>query len=147
MNLDVIFQWANSLALLGWVFLVIGLFIPVRFTLKLGLTLPILLSALYFALALVYFWDMQGGFDSLSNVMALFTQPELVLIGWVHYLAFDLFVGWCIARDSREQGISRWLVIPALFMTFLLGPVGLILYLIFRLSNRWSQPSVVEAQA
>ena len=64
--------------------------------------------------------------------MVLFTDPYLVTVGWIHYLAFDLFVGCWEVNDSRKQGISHWFVIPCLLLTFLLGPTGLVLYFLIR---------------
>jgi hypothetical protein len=73
-----------------------------------------------------------GGFGSLPALMVLFTDPALVTVGWIHYLAFDLFVGCWEVNDSRKQGINHWLVIPCLLLTFLLGPIGLALYFVLR---------------
>jgi hypothetical protein len=70
-----------------------------------------------------------GGFNSLSNVMLLFTDRWLVLAGWVHYLAFDLFIGSWQVRDARRNGVPFWLVAPCLVLTFMFGPIGLLLYL------------------
>lgn len=70
-----------------------------------------------------------GGFGSLQELSLLFAQPEALLAGWLHYLAFDLFVGAWEARDAAERGISKWLVAPCLFFTLMAGPLGLLLYL------------------
>ena len=51
-----------------------------------------------------------------------------MLVGWVHYLVFDLFVGAWIVRDARRRGIHHGLVLPCLFFTLMLGPIGLLLY-------------------
>ena len=56
----------------------------------------------------------------------------LLLAGWIHYLCFDLFIGSWEVRDAKAQGISHWLVIPCLFLTFMFGPVGLLLYFALR---------------
>ena len=64
--------------------------------------------------------------------MALFDSPGGATIGWIHYLAFDLFVGIWIARNADAQQISRWLQIPILFITLMAGPFGLLLYLLLR---------------
>lgn len=58
---------------------------------------------------------------SLAGIGALFTDPRAVLIGWVHYLAFDLWVGAWEAEDGRRTGLSHWLVAPCLFLTLMLG--------------------------
>ena len=73
-----------------------------------------------------------GGFGSLAAVSVLFTVDELLLAGWVHYLAFDLFVGAWEVRDSQSRGIHHLLVIPCLLATFMAGPAGLLLYWILR---------------
>jgi len=134
MIMDEYFQWANGLALMGWIFLIIGLFLPPRINRRFGLTVPVLISCFYLAMVLVHFSSSDGAYDSLANVMLLFQKKEMVLAGWAHYLAFDLFVGWCIANDARQLAITRFLVIPSLLLTFLFGPVGLLLHLIVRTS-------------
>lgn len=131
MTPDSLFNLANTAALLGWLILVGWLYLPPTRQQQarwLGLVVPLLLSCLYTAAILTYFSGSEGGFDSLDNVMVLFTNLGTVLAGWVHYLAFDLFIGWCIALDSTKHRISRWFVIPCFGFTFLLGPMGLLLY-------------------
>lgn len=80
----------------------------------------------------LFFGKAEGGFDSLANVMKLFTNEWSVLAGWIHYLAFDLFVGAWEVKDSQEKGISHWFVIPCLVLTFLFGPIGFLLYSVLR---------------
>ena len=94
----------------------------------LGAGLIGLLSLLYAVLALAFFFRVPGGgFGTLAEVMRLFTVPEVALAGWVHYLAFDLAVGlwWSVQADQR--GVSRWLQAPVLFVTFMFGPLGLLM--------------------
>ncbi len=74
----------------------------------------------------------RGGFSSLHGVAELFSNPWLLLAGWVHYLAFDLFVGTWEVRDSLERGVPRLLVVPCLLLTFMLGPVGFLTYHVTR---------------
>lgn len=62
----------------------------------------------------------------------LLGSPAGTTIGWIHYLAFDLFVGRWVYLDSRERGFSAWLVSPILFFVLMLGPFGLVLYLALR---------------
>lgn len=70
--------------------------------------------------------------SDLDGVLALFSHPHGILIGWAHFLIFDLFVGAWIARDRARKGISHWLVLPCLFFTLMFGPLGLLLYVIVR---------------
>lgn len=73
-----------------------------------------------------------GSFTSIEGVRTLFSTDVGILIGWTHYLVFDLFVGAWEARDAQRRGFSHWLLIPCLIFTFMLGPIGLFLYLILR---------------
>ncbi|WP_422060322.1 ABA4-like family protein [Sphingopyxis sp.] len=73
-----------------------------------------------------------GDFSSLAGVMKLFDAPGGAVLGWVHYLAFDLFTGMWIARDADNKGFSRIAQVPFLFLTLMAGPVGLFLWLLVR---------------
>lgn len=73
-----------------------------------------------------------GDFSSITGVMKLFDTPGGVVLGWVHYLSFDLFVGMWIARDADAKGFSRVVQFPFLFLTLMVGPVGLFLWLVVR---------------
>ena len=96
---------------------------------------PLLIAALY-AWLLTQKWPAGGGFGSLNAVAMLFSSPYALLAGWVHYLAFDLFIGAWQIRDGLRLGISRWLILPCQILTFLVGPVGLALYLLLKLVMR-----------
>ncbi|MBF5044988.1 DUF4281 domain-containing protein [Aggregicoccus sp. 17bor-14] len=65
----------------------------------------------------------------LPPVAALLGTPEGATIGWVHFLAFDLFVGRWAYLDARERGVSPWLMAPVLLLTLMMGPLGLLAYL------------------
>ena len=131
-----LFQYAGQLTMLGWILLAL---VPqwkyTRPIVQYGI-ISILLSFLY--AYLIFFGGDGGGIDisafgSLEGVMGLFTDPRAVLAGWVHYLAFDLWVGSWEVGDALKRGINRWLVLPCLLFTFMLGPVGLLMYLLLRL--------------
>ena len=84
-----------------------------------------------------YFGRPEGaGFGSLAGVALLFSVPELLLAGWIHYLAFDLFVGAWEVKDAQQAGIHHVAVIPCLFATLIFGPGGLVLYWIIKLTYR-----------
>ncbi|KAI9184480.1 hypothetical protein H9P43_003533 [Blastocladiella emersonii ATCC 22665] len=57
-----------------------------------------------------------------------------IAAAWQHYLAFDLFVGWAIARDAEIVGISKLIVAPCMFFTLMLGPNGSGMYLLAKLA-------------
>jgi len=130
-----IFEVTNIYAMLCWLVL---LFAPRR-----EQALPLLFMAGCGLLALTYavlivglmsgMFDADGprsqDFSSLAGVMALFDSKGGATIGWIHYLAFDLFVGIWAARNADRRGIARWMQILVLPFIFLLGPLGLVLYL------------------
>lgn len=97
---------------------------------------PLALGSFYaVCLALSLFFGVgseDAGFTSIGAVSALFDHPNGVLIGWTHYLVFDLFVGAWIGRDALRRGVTHWLAAPGMFFSFLFGPVGLVIYLIGR---------------
>ena len=109
-----------------------------------GLAVPVLLAIAYTGLVLAFWSRAPGGFGSLPEVMALFTMPEIALAGWIHYLAFDLFVGAWEVRTARREGIAFLLVLPCLVLTFLFGPAGFLVFSGLR-AARLAQRGVVEA--
>lgn len=69
---------------------------------------------------------------TLDGLATLLGNPAGVAVGWIHFLAFDLFVGRWEYLDSREKGISAWLASPCIFLTLMFGPLGFLLYLVLR---------------
>lgn len=95
--------------------------------------IPCLLGLVYLFAFLTSPGAPEGAsFGSLPGVMAFFTVPHAVLAGWVHYLVFDLFVGAWEVRDARRRGVPHLWLLPCLFFTLMLGPIGLLLYLALR---------------
>jgi hypothetical protein len=131
MSPDALFQIANPLAMTGWLVLALSPLAP-RAAQGWAHGVVLLQSVFYAALVLAFWAEAQGGFDALGNVQALFRQPEIALAGWVHYLAFDLFVGAWAVRAARAEGIAHALVLPCLIPIFLFGPAGLIAFAILR---------------
>ena len=132
MKAEQFFSIASTIAMLSWIVLVIAPRWIVTRKIILSGVIPLLLSVAYLILIILFFGKSEGGFDSLANVMKLFTNEWVVLAGWIHYLAFDLFVGTWEVKDAQEKSISHWFVIPCLVLTFLLGPIGFLLYSILR---------------
>jgi hypothetical protein len=128
MSFAQLFSIANTAALLGWACLILA---PrhrlVIGTLRYGLIAA--LSVTYAALILLYFFRIQGGgFNSIAEVRALFLSDGGLVAGWVHYLAFDLFIGIWIAEEADRAGTSRLVQAPILVATFMFGPIGLLLH-------------------
>ena len=99
-------------------------------------------------LSMAMFFGMGAGnadFNSAAGVSRLFSHPLGVMIGWSHYLVFDLFVGAWEARDAQRRGVAHWMLVPCLFFTLMFGPVGLLLYLAIRLATGKGGWSLAEA--
>lgn len=128
MSAEQLFSIANSVALVSWLALV---FLPrMRWVTQhiTSLIVPGLLAITYAALIVTQWGGSQGGFGSLAAVAQLFSNPWLLLAGWIHYLAFDLLVGTWETRDAAQHGVPHLLVVPCLALTFMFGPAGWLAY-------------------
>ena len=133
MSPDSVFQTCSTIAMVGWiVLLVISPFWSSFDKFLIGIIITLF--------AIVYAWLIfqvftPGDFEkfgSLNGVMDLFTNKTAVTAGWVHYLAFDLLTGIWIKKDAQKYNIHHLILIPCLLLTFMLGPIGLLLYLLVR---------------
>lgn len=139
------FQLANLFAATGWAVLILG---PRRFAWLAQIpatAIPALLGAAYLVLVSLFFAATEGGYSSLEDVRTLLSSDAILLAGWIHYLAFDLFVGAWIARQCDRAGTSRWIQAPILLATFQFGPAGLVLYFALRAGARLTRPQPLEA--
>lgn len=132
MTPDLLFQITSTLAMISWVVLLLFARQPIVTRLILPIGACGLLSLCYLYLIVTAMGQTEGGFGSLSDVALLFQNQDLLLAGWIHYLAFDLFIGCWEVRDARRHDIPILYIVPAMFLTFMFGPVGLIAYLLIR---------------
>ena len=63
-------------------------------------------------------------------VVDMFSEREVILVGWLHFLAFDLFVGrWTWKRlMATEQPI--YISFPVLLFSMMVAPLGALLGLV-----------------
>lgn len=129
MTPDTLFSLSSTLVLPAWLILI---FAPRRWPLLNAIpafVVPVMLSALYTVMVLSHFSKADGGFGSLSDVRLLFSDDWALLAGWVHYLAFDLFIAaWAVGKMDYA-GVSRIIqgfILPAIF---LFGPIGFLIAL------------------
>ena len=137
MSPEIIFQICTFGVIPAWILLIL---LPkwkwttniVQFAL-----IPALLSLTYIFIYFIKPARVEGaGMESLNSLVILLSSPHSALIAWLHFLAFDLFVGAWIVRDSTGLSIHPVLVAPCLLLTFAFGPIGLLLYLMLRLALR-----------
>jgi hypothetical protein len=126
-----LFSIVNPIASIGWILLIV-LPRPRWANIAAAWAIPGALAIIYVLVIGTHIVGSPGGFSSLPAVATLFANPWLLLGGWIHYLAFDLFVGSWEARDARERGVPHLALIPCLLLTFLFGPAGWLLYLLAR---------------
>ena len=147
--MDTIFSVCSTLAMIGWLGLAL---LPGRrwmVEIVARIAIPSVVAATYLFLMATNYGNTPAGagYGSLDAVASLFTVRGLLLAGWIHYLAFDLFVGSWEVSDARASGIRHAWVLPCLFATFMVGPIGLALYFLVKLAHRLIRPRVVEQPA
>jgi hypothetical protein len=136
---EVLFSHANTVAIAGWILLILG---PRRFYWFNAITLWIIpagLSVIYSLIVLSRFAGVGGGFDSLVSVAQLMSDDWALLGGWVHFLAFDLFVGAVMAARMDQFGVARIVQGPILVAIFLFGPFGFVIAALTELGLRHLQ--------
>jgi Domain of unknown function (DUF4281) len=130
------FKVATAIAMSGWLALII--FPNAPFTEQYVVGIAAALLAVIYGYLLIFGkkYDegakMSGNFSTLKGVVSLFKTPRAVLVGWIHYLAFDVVIGLYILKNSQHYGINHWLVVPCLLLTLMFGPLGLLMYLLLR---------------
>ncbi|MEM5515780.1 ABA4-like family protein [Henriciella sp. AS95] len=134
---DILFMLINALVVPAWLLLVLA---PRWRTTQLVVhsgIYPLAYGALYTIclIASIFFGQRAEGvgMDSIGAVSALFDHPNGVIVGWSHYLVFDLFVGAWIGRDALRRNLPHMAVAPCMIASFLFGPVGLLAYMLVRL--------------
>ena len=135
-----LFGLANTVPLLGWLALLLA---PLRRPLLIGAARAVAaaLALAYLVLLASRLASAPEGFDparfsTLDGLARSFSNPAVMLVGWVHYLAFDLWTGAWEAEEAHRRGVPHGLLVPCLLLTFLVGPVGLVLFLLVRLAYK-----------
>jgi len=150
MEWSTVFSAANILAMIAWAVLILLPRSPILLSGVLYLGVALLCMVYTVALGGVLsgvFPAGEGGgganFTTIEGVRDIFASDGGVTIGWVHYLAFDLFAGLWIARDADAKFFSRFVQAPILLLTLFAGPAGLFVWLLVRepaarAKGRWS---------
>ena len=132
MNSDTLFEIVNAIAFFSWIVLIVFPFKVWTSKYLIGVIIS-LFCLIYGALILSSFEPgLMEDFSSLDGLKSLFSNKMALLAGWIHYLAFDLLAGLYIINNAKKLKIGRyWIIIPLIF-TFIMGPIGFLLYLIVR---------------
>jgi hypothetical protein len=131
--LELLFTGANLFVLPFWALMVLVPNTNLTRTVMMPLWPITALTGLYLFLFLTSFSNVEGleAFSdpnlSLVNLSALFANPHVTATGWMHYLAFDLFVGRWIYWQGQIHGVF---IRHSLALTLFAGPIGLLSHLV-----------------
>lgn len=128
-----LFTIANTAILFAWLPLLVAPKKKIAQTLIAFPYVPLVISLFYLYFLLTDGDLSEADFSSLEGILKLYHQatPEATAAGWMHYLAFDYWVGCWVLRDAQKRELPHALILLPLLSTFMLGPVGLLLYVIF----------------
>lgn len=128
--INILFNVCNTGILLCWGMLLFFPKMKLSRSIRTYPWVPLVISIAY-----LYFLGAAGGlgeadFSTLEGITGLFKKatPASAAAGWMHYLAFDFWMGCWIVEHRIKRGIPQWVVIPSLVGTFLLGPIGVLIY-------------------
>ncbi len=138
-TIEILYFWVNLGVLPFWLILI---FFPSSNINKFFATsiLPILLlSGVYiFALYKSYLngYDFISNFElylGISNLSNLFSNDLFLIIFWIHFVSINLFIGGWMVRDSQKLLINKILMVFPLIITYLIGPLGILIYWLIRI--------------
>ena len=144
MNPEILFNIVNGLVFLVWLLMIVAPQWKLTQLVVSSFSVILIICLIYGAIIITNFGKINfEDFGSLKGIVDLFhNSDDWGTSGiWYHLLAFDLFVGSWIFKDAQKAAIPHWLVIPCLLTTFMLGPLGFLLYqlikwIFFKMSNK-----------
>ena len=138
-TIETLYMWINLGVLPFWMILII---FPQSHLSRIFVTsiFPFfILSGVYiFILYKSYLigYDFDGNFSlylGLNELSRLFEDHLYIMIFWTHFIAINLFIGGWIVKDSQKFSVNKVLLAIPLILTYLIGPIGLLIYWIIRI--------------
>lgn len=132
------FWTAHAVGIVGWIALVLAPRLGTERAVGIARTAGAGVAAVYLLLFLLF----PGGMAQLAlnyspeGIARAFSDPALATVGWVHYIAFDLWVGAWEVEEAARIGVSRPILLLCLFLTAMVGPIGLLVFLLTRRLSR-----------
>ncbi|MBX3064163.1 MAG: DUF4281 domain-containing protein [Anaerolineae bacterium] len=84
------------------------------------------------------------GLTSLGGLSAMFASPTVVLVVWIHLVTMDLAGGFMIYRAAQELNMRSLTLSIILFFTLLLGPLGILIFSLWRVLHGMRSRMVEE---
>ncbi len=134
-----LYYWINIGVLPFWLLLI---FFPQSYLCRFFVTsiFPfIILSSAYIFMLYKSFLNSYDFLDNftlylgIDNLLNLFSDNSYLMIFWIHFIAINLFVGGWIVKDSQRFLINKFLLTIPLIITYLIGPIGLLIYWFIRI--------------
>ncbi len=82
-------------------------------------------------------------FGSAEGLAAIFGDPAMALVVWLHMVALDLAAGYWIYTDGLRRNKSTRLI---LVLTLFAAPLGLFIYFLSRLLERAAEAAALQAE-
>lgn len=138
LDLDALYGLTGMLIIVCWALLILHPDRSSRWITVPKYAVPTLFGLIYAGIMMAGFFDSGGGYGSIAAVRALFAHDDILLAGWLHYLAYDFFIGVWIAERADRIGLSRQIQALILVVAFMFPPMGLVLFLTTRAAIRHS---------
>ena len=138
-TIEILYYWVNLGVLPFWLILI---FFPqshiCRYLVTSIFPIFVLGGAYVFMLYKSYLgsYDFDKNFDlylGINNVSELFSNKNFLIMFWIHFISINLFTGGWIVKDSQKLGINKILLILPLIITYLIGPIGILIYWLIRI--------------
>ena len=138
-TIEILYYWVNLGVLPFWLILI---FFPNSKICRIFVTsifpFLILSGAYIFILYKSYLssYDYSSNFElylNIDNLKNLLSNDYFLIMFWVHFISINLFTGGWIVKDSQKFTINKFLIIVPLVITYLIGPIGLIVYWLIRI--------------
>ena len=138
-TIEILYYWVNLGVLPFWLLLV---FFPkshlCRYVATSIFPILILSGGYVFMIYKSYLnsYDFDGNFSlylGLDYISELFSNNIFLMMFWIHFISINLFVGGWIVKDSQKIFVNKFLVGFSLIITYLIGPIGLLIYWLIRI--------------
>ena len=137
-TIEILYFWVNLGVIPFWLLLIFFPNSKLNVFLVTSIFPVFLLSSVYIFLfykAYLSSFDFLSNFNlylGIQNISELFSSDYFLLMFWTHFVTINLFVGGWIVNDSQKYLINKILVAIPLITTYLIGPIGILIYWLIR---------------
>ena len=138
-TIEMLYYWVNLGVLPFWIVLI---FFPnsnlSRYFVTSIFPILILSGSYVFILYKSYLnsYDFDANFSlymGIDNTTDLFSNKNFLMMFWIHFISINLFTGGWIVKDSQKFMINKFLLSIPIIITYLIGPLGLLIYWLIRI--------------